>query len=1104
MSIEPSNILLKNLIKTYLESRKTLEENTNAELEVKFATKGKNKISKINFDNIIQYLLAHGFTFTNTNNYLLRITSNEIRSEISGLKNIQDYCKTNKIPYENKDGYNFIKKNLFEKSPPSIVNFDDFNFRVTYNIETTMSRQHPDVMDMFSKWDDSKKFYRLINRFTMEHTQYPVNIDLSIVKETDKSINDSNNTIRDSDIFNVNEKYEVEIEINNNKLDNLQESENITDETLSKLLKNISKYVLSGLQESNYPISNSEGNIIINDYLSLIGKPSSSNLISNPKDFIGPSSSTLQIANITEINDNFEGVNIRNNYTVTEKADGERKMLFINEKGKIYLINTLLSVQFTGSISKNEKLFKSLLDGEHVKYNKKGQFINLYAAFDIYFLNGKDMRNLKFLPNENIDTSDEIDINFRLPLLNKFTGALDAKSVNGNPLPTIRIDTKKFYESNKKQSIFAACKKINENIKNGMYEYETDGLIFTPKNLGVGINNSEDKVKSTKATWDYSLKWKPVEFNTVDFLITTKKTTTGAEFIGNLFQKGLNTSSQEQIVQYKTVILRVGFDESKHGYINPCQNIIDNNYPFASKEELREKYKPVQFFPTNPYDPNAGICNIMISLDKNGFKKMFTENNEIIEDNTIVEFRYDINEEENWRWKPLRVRYDKTNEFRKGFKNFGNAYHVAQSNWHSIHNPITIDMLTTGNGIPDTLDDNDIYYNKKTGDNNTKAMRDFHNLFVKNKLITSISNAGNILIDYAVGKGGDLPKWISAKLRFVFGIDLSRDNIENRMDGACARYINYKNRFRVIPDALFIQGDANKNIKKLDAQYSEQGKMITRAIFGEGTNDEKTIGRGVSKSFAIANQGFDISSIQFAVHYMFENASTLNEFLTNVAECTKLGGYFIGTCFDGKKVFNLLADKKQNESFIIMDREKKNKLLEINKQYDKDTFSDDISCLGYTINIFQESINKTFKEYLVNFTYFTSILENYGFVQLTSEEANKIGFSSSVGSFSDMFDLMNTEIKKDSRKKNDYGIAYKMTSQQKQISFLNKYFIFKKIRNVDINDIKTNLTKIDKYEEEKNITKVETELEKVIDESQQSKEGQTINIIKKIKKKSKV
>lgn len=1092
MSTEPSNISLKNLIKTYLESRNTLEQNSNAELEVKFATKGNSKISKINFDNIIQYLLAHDFTFTNTNNYFLRITSDEIRTEIAGLKNIQDYCKSNKIPEENKDGYNFMRKNLYEKSPPSIVDFTDFNFRITYNIETEMSRQHPEVVDMFTKWVDSRKFYRLINRFTMEHPEYPVKIDLSVVKESNKLVN-----IRDSDIFNANEKYEVEIEFDNNKLDKL---ENTTVDIIDRLIKKLSKYVLSGLQETNYPISISEGNKATQDYLLLVGISKEQNLTYqyqvNPKDFIGPSSSTLQIINVNETNDNFQGVNIRNNYTVTEKADGDRKMLFVNEKGKIYLINTLLNIQFTGCVTTNEKLFKSLLDGEHVKYNKKGQFINLYAAFDIYFLNGKDIRSLKFLPEDNSDKSEDVQTNFRLPLLNRFTGAIDAKLIGTNGVPSIRIDTKKFYETNERQTIFVACKKIDDNIKNGMYEYETDGLIFTPKNLGVGINNADDKVKNTKSTWNYSLKWKPVEFNTVDFLITTKKTTTGSEFIGNLFKKGFDTSNQEQIIQYKTVILRVGFDESKHGYINPCQNIVDNNYPSVNTSEDREKYKPVQFFPTNPYDPNAGICNIVISPDENGFKKMFTENNEVIEDNTIVEFRYEIDEEENWRWKPLRVRYDKTNEFRRGFKNFGNAYHVAQSNWHSIHNPITIEMLTTGNNIPETLDDSDIYYNKKSGGNNTKPMRDFHNLYVKNKLITSVSNAGNILIDYAVGKGGDLPKWITAKLRFVLGMDLSRDNIENRIDGACARYINYKKKFRVIPDALFIHGNANKNIKKLEAQYSEKGKIITRAVFGEGLNDEKTIGRGVSKSFGIANEGFDISSIQFAMHYMFQNAGILNEFLVNVAECTKLGGYFVGTCFDGKKVFNLLADKKENESFIVMDRERKNKLLEINKQYDKDTITDDISCLGYAINIYQESINKTFKEYLVNFTYLTSVIENYGFAQLTTEEANALGFNSGIGNFSDMFDFMNSEIKKQPEKKNDYGNAYKMTSQQKQISFLNKYFIFKKVRNVDINDIKTNLTKIDKYEEEKNVALVEEQLEKVIEQSEIPK---TIKVIKKTK-----
>ena len=28
--------------------------------------------------------------------------------------------------------------------------------------------------------------------------------------------------------------------------------------------------------------------------------------------------------------------------------------------------------------------------------------------------------------------------------------------------------------------------------------------------------------------------------------------------------------------------------------------------------------------------------------------------------------------------------------------NYGNAYHVANSNWYGIHNPITVDMLKSG------------------------------------------------------------------------------------------------------------------------------------------------------------------------------------------------------------------------------------------------------------------------------------------------------------------------------------------------------------------------------------------------------------------------
>ena len=64
--------------------------------------------------------------------------------------------------------------------------------------------------------------------------------------------------------------------------------------------------------------------------------------------------------------------------------------------------------------------------------------------------------------------------------------------------------------------------------------------------------------------------------------------------------------------------------------------------------------------------------------------------------------------EKGWNWIPLKVRYDKTAEFRAGGRNFGNPYHVANSNWHTIHNPITHEMITTGNNIPNDIEDSDV------------------------------------------------------------------------------------------------------------------------------------------------------------------------------------------------------------------------------------------------------------------------------------------------------------------------------------------------------------------------------------------------------------
>ena len=410
-------------------------------------------------------------------------------------------------------------------------------------------------------------------------------------------------------------------------------------------------------------------------------------------------------------------------------------------------------------------------------------------------------------------------------------------------------------------------------------------------------------------------------------------------------------------------------------------NIIEGNVPERGNIDENSRYKPMRFYPTNPSDDNAGICNIMLTPND---RIMKTEEGDVIEDNTIVEFRYDATRDVQWRWIPLRVRYDKTADLKNGGKNYGNAFHVADSNWHSIHNPITSEIISTGKGIPINVGDDDVYYNRVGNKNYTQGLRDFHNLFVKRMLIMSVSKPGDTLIDFAVGKGGDIPKWNAAKLSFVFGIDVSKDNIENRKDGVCSRYLRYKKKTVNMPRALFVNGNSSVNVKNTDAIISEKGKQVVNAVFGKGAKDQSVLGKGVYDAFGIGENGFDISSIQFALHYMFETQQTLFNFLRNVSETTKVGGFFIGTSYDGYSIFKKLERLKAGEKVSIFDNE--TKIWEITKQYEEIEFEPDKSSVGYAIDVYQESINKTFREYLVNYEYLERLLEDFGFVLLTTKK----------------------------------------------------------------------------------------------------------------------
>ena len=1092
------------LVGHYLDSNPILPKmNKISELEIRFGSNPRigKPISKIDYDNVIKQLYACGFTPEFENGIqILRIRNqfidpktgftkmSNIRAEIVGTDLIQEYCRTNNMqkildmPSHKFNKVLFTQKTLATKSNGEVlrpVDNPDFNFRVSYQYEQDFHTSSPMISKIVRDWNDNKKEFRCLNRVRFTHPNYPIFVDLSIVKMSKKSnkVMIPYYTIQEAGVFNSPDIYEIELEIDNKRVGTGTAFS--TGNALLDVIRKSIRIVLTGLQGSKYPISVSEREFVVNQYAKLI-YGDDFNMASSKKriPFIGPDSNTLQTENIlpvaivgekVELSTNLP--NIRNGYTVTDKADGDRKMLFIDNEGKMYFIDKNMYVTFTGSKTIEKTIFNTIIDGEHIKYDKNHKYINLYAAFDLYYLNKRSTRELAFVNSEPI-TKDNPEAKYRLLLLNKLIEVMkpvsilnDSDANSGQKIANdLRIKCKQFEVADETKSIFQCCSNILSIMSDELYEYNTDGMIFTPIDCGVGASKSGTAGSIEKRTWAESFKWKPAEFNTIDFLVSVKKDKTGKDEIHHVFEDGVNLQGVNNMLQYKTLVLRCGFNPKIHASMNPCQAIIDDNIVIPENLDREDTYKPVPFQPTEPYDSNACNCNIYLKRDSSNMI-MVTEEGEYFEEDMIVEFRYVMENPAGWNWVPLRVRYDKTADLRNGGRNFGNAYHVANNNWHSIHHPITEKMLSTGEGIVESSVNDDVYYNPTSVETSTRGLRDFHNLFVKKKLIRGVARRGDTLIDYAVGKGGDLPKWNSAKLSFVLGVDISIDNIHNHLNGACARFLESKKKYNDMHDALFVVGNSSLNIRSGQAFNSEKDKMVIRAVFGNGSKDPQVLGRGVYKQYGRAQEGFTISSCQFALHYFFENKRTLHSFLRNLAECTKLNGYFIGTCYDGQTVFNLLRSKSKGEGFTIFKGERK--IFEIVKEYDQTGFPEDEESLGYGINVFQESINKMFREYLVNFKYFVRLMEDYGFILVKKEEAIQMQLPDSTGLFNELFQNMENEITANKQSRNYYGESKNMSSEEKRISFMNRYFVFKKVRNENVEKMAKILEKDAKNAEEK-------------------------------------
>ena len=282
---------LEKYIEIYLSNEINQQYNPD-ELEIRFGTNYKNKITKIQFNNVIRKLRSLNWKAkSDEGDYHLNIQSfylnenlgkyvqSNVRVEIWNLPNIQHYCESNDLKSVlQKGGVNFVTKTRkkYAQGVLAPVDFKNFEFRANYKVEKVLKPEYELVQKLIEDWKNNKKNFRLLKRFSFRNPKYPFIFDLSIVRSSTYGRVEGKfgmipqYNIEKSNVFNNQETYEIELEIKPVKA--VLNKTMLTDH-VEKYLKDVFngvKMVLSGLQETNYPISVDEKENVLIEYLKVI------------------------------------------------------------------------------------------------------------------------------------------------------------------------------------------------------------------------------------------------------------------------------------------------------------------------------------------------------------------------------------------------------------------------------------------------------------------------------------------------------------------------------------------------------------------------------------------------------------------------------------------------------------------------------------------------------------------------------------------------------------------------------------------------------------------------------------------------------------------
>lgn len=218
------------------------------------------------------------------------------------------------------------------------------------------------------------------------------------------------------------------------------------------------------------------------------------------------------------------------------------------------------------------------------------------------------------------------------------------------------------------------------------------------------------------------------------------------------------------------------------------------------------------------------------------------------------------------------------------------------------------------------------------------------NNFIKAGILTKYIKKNDVLLDLGCGKGGDLKKYQSLKIKKYVGIDVSKKSIEE----AIHRVKNLKLSFIT----QFCVKDAYNDILLFD-----------------------DANRGVCPKL---NQ-FDVITSQFSFHYAFFDDASLKTAVSNISLNLKQGGFFIITVPRKNIIVNrILKQKSHNSLYSITDVQPKTDNTDLWKSYNFSLVGSVNGCIEYFVNFLKlKKMLEKEKIYLEERTPFVSLLKQY-------------------------------------------------------------------------------------------------------------------------------